>query len=414
MAQDDGRIAEDAASFRPGNDLARADTTRRTRPQGPEDSGESAMVKRLSVRNLLLGTALAATLAAPAWAVQGQTRPRVEVAFVLDTTGSMAGLIDGAKRKIWSIATSIVETNPEAEIRMALVIYRDRGDDYVARTYDLTADIQGLYGDLLQLRADGGGDWPESVNEALHASVNKLRWSQDQATRKIVFLVGDAPPHMDYANAPKYPEVTAAARRAGIVVNAVQAGDAGDTRQIWQDIAQRGAGRYIPIPQDGGQVVMIETPYDGDIIILQRRIDATVIPYGSARQQESMRGKIELRAAAPASVQADNSGFYSKRADHSAVVTGAGDLVADIAAGDKTLEAVPEDELPEVLQGKSAAERQAYVEQQRTERAALTAQMAELVGQRDAYIAEQAKQSASASTDSFDRAVEETLRTQLQ
>jgi Mg-chelatase subunit ChlD len=379
------------------------------------------MLKRLTVRgargarNLLLGTALAVTLAAPAWAAQGQVRPRVEVAFVLDTTGSMAGLIDGAKRKIWSIATSIVETNPDAEIRMALVIYRDRGDDYVARTYDMTADIQGLYGDLLQLRADGGGDWPESVNEALHASVNKLRWSQDQATRKIVFLVGDAPPHMDYANAPKYPEVTAAARRAGIVVNAVQAGDAGDTRQIWQDIAQRGAGRYIPIPQDGGQVVMIETPYDGDIIILQRRIDATVIPYGSARQQESMLGKIEQRAAAPASVQADNSGFYSKRSGRSEVVTGAGDLVADIAAGAKSLEAVPEGELPAVLQGKSAAERQAYVEQQRAERATLTAQMAGLVGQRDAYIAaEQAKQGDTASTDSFDRAVEETLQIQLQ
>jgi len=156
---------------------------------------------------------------------------------------------------------------------MALVIYRDRGDEYVARTYDLTADIQGLYADLLQLRADGGGDWPESVNEALHASVSKLRWSQDQATRKIVFLVGDAPPHMDYANAPKYPEVAAAARRAGIVVNAVQAGDAGDTRQIWQDIARRGNGRYLPIPQDGGQIVEVPTPYDEDILQLQQSLD---------------------------------------------------------------------------------------------------------------------------------------------
>lgn len=372
------------------------------------------MFTRLIACTLLLGTALAT----PAWAAQGQgtgqDRPRVEVAFVLDTTGSMAGLIDGAKRKIWSIATSIVETNPKAEIRMALVIYRDRGDDYVARSYDLTTDIQGLYGDLLQLRADGGGDWPESVNEALHAAVHKLHWSQDQATRKIVFLVGDAPPHMDYGNAPQYPEVVAAARRDGIVVNAVQAGDAGDTRQIWQDIAQRGAGRYIPIPQDGGQVVVIETPFDGDIILLQRRIDATVIPYGSTRQQESVQGKIEQRAAAPASVQTENSIFYNKRAGRSEVVTGAGDLVADIAAGAKTLDSVPEDELPEMLQGKSAAERQAYVDQQRSERAALTAQMAELVGKRDAYIAEQSKQSASASTDSFDRAVEDTLQIQLQ
>jgi hypothetical protein len=236
---------------------------------------------------------------------------------VLDTTGSMAELIDGAKRKIWSIATSIVETNPNAEIRMALVVYRDRGDDYVTRVVDLTTDIQGLYGDLLQVRADGGGDWPESVNEALHAGVNKVHWSTGAGAKKIIFLVGDAPPHMDYANAPKYQDVVAAARGRGIIVNAVQAGDAGDTRQLWQDIAQRGAGRYIPIPQDGGQVAMIATPFDGDIVILQRRIDATVIPYGSAQQQSGLREKMDVRAAAPASVQAENSGFYSKRADSS-------------------------------------------------------------------------------------------------
>ncbi|HMG49888.1 MAG TPA: vWA domain-containing protein [Inquilinus sp.] len=375
-----------------------------------------AIVRRPNVlRTLLLGSALGALLAGPAWAVQGQGRPQVEVAFVLDTTGSMADLIDGAKRKIWSIATTIVEANPDAEIRIALVAYRDRGDDYVTRTYELTTDIQGLYGKLLQLRADGGGDWPESVNEALHDAVNKVHWSQGGQARKIVFLVGDAPPHMDYANAPKYAEVVAAARKNGIIVNAVQAGNAGDTRQIWQDIAQRGAGRYIPIPQDGGQVVVIETPYDGDIIILQRRIDATVIPYGSAGQQESMLGKIEQRAAAPASVQADNSGFYSKRTGRSEVVTGAGDLVADIASGAKALGSVADDELPDVLKGKTAEERQAYVAQQQVERAALTTEMAALVGQRDSFIeAEQAKQAGSAPVDSFDRAVEETLRTQLE
>ena len=375
-----------------------------------------AIVRRPNVlRTLLLGSALGALLAGPAWAVQGQGRPQVEVAFVLDTTGSMADLIDGAKRKIWSIATTIVEANPDAEIRIALVAYRDRGDDYVTRTYELTTDIQGLYGKLLQLRADGGGDWPESVNEALHDAVNKVHWSQGGQARKIVFLVGDAPPHMDYANAPKYAEVVAAARKNGIIVNAVQAGNAGDTRQIWQDIAQRGAGRYIPIPQDGGQVAVIVTPFDNDIIILQRRIDATVIPYGSAVQQGTLREKMDLRASAPASVQADNSGFYSKRSDRTEVVTGAGDLVADIASGAKALGSVADDELPDVLKGKTAEERQAYVAQQQVERAALTTEMAALVGQRDSFIeAEQAKQAGSAPVDSFDRAVEETLRTQLE
>src|SRR5258707_10956035 len=124
-------------------------------------------------------------------------KPAVEVAFVLDTTGSMGGLIEGAKRKIWSIATAVVDSNPDAEIRVGLVAYRDIGDDYVTKKFELTTDIQDLYANLLELKARGGGDWPESVNEALDVAVNKMKWSDGGDIRRIVFLVGDAPPHMD-------------------------------------------------------------------------------------------------------------------------------------------------------------------------------------------------------------------------
>src|SRR4051794_41584479 len=78
-------------------------------------------------------------------------KPAVEVAFVLDTTGSMGALIDGAKRKIWSIATAIVDSNPDADIRMGLVAYRDVGDAYVTQKVDLTTDFQVLYARLLEL-----------------------------------------------------------------------------------------------------------------------------------------------------------------------------------------------------------------------------------------------------------------------
>src|SRR5262249_38675156 len=83
-------------------------------------------------------------------------KPVVEVAFVLDTTGSMGPLIEGAKRKIWSIATAIIDENPTAEIRMGLVAYRDIGDEYVTKTFNLTTDIQDLYANLLELKARGG------------------------------------------------------------------------------------------------------------------------------------------------------------------------------------------------------------------------------------------------------------------
>jgi hypothetical protein len=169
----------------------------------------------------------------------------------LDTTRSMGGLIEGAKRKIWSIATVIADANPDAEIRMGLVAYRDIGDEYVTKTFDLTTDIQDLYANLLELKARGGGDWPESVNEALEVAVNKLRWTPAGDVRRIVFLVGDAPPHMDYAQDTKYPTTLAVAKQKDIIVNPVLAGNARDTERVWRDIAQNGNGRFIPLPQDG-------------------------------------------------------------------------------------------------------------------------------------------------------------------
>src|ERR1043165_5105833 len=98
-----------------------------------------------------------------------QAKHRIEVCFVLDTTGSMTGLIEGAKQKIWSIANEITSARPTPDIRIGLIGYRDRGDEYVTKVFDLTNDIDAVYGNSQSFRADGGGDTPESVNEALNA-----------------------------------------------------------------------------------------------------------------------------------------------------------------------------------------------------------------------------------------------------
>ena len=136
-----------------------------------------------------------------------QSKPRIEVCFVLDTTGSMGGLIEGAKQKIWSIANEMISAQPRPELKLGLIGYRDRGDEYVVKSFSLTDDIDAIYGHLREFQAGGGGDTPESVNEALAEAIHKMPWSSDSKVLKIIFLVGDAPPHMDYPNGPKYPDL---------------------------------------------------------------------------------------------------------------------------------------------------------------------------------------------------------------
>jgi len=360
-----------------------------------------------------------AILALPVTAALSQAvdKPTVEVAFVLDTTGSMGGLLEGAKRKIWSIATSVVDTNPDADIRIGLVAYRDIGDEYVTRTFDLTADIQDIYANLLDLKARGGGDWPESVNEALDVAVNKLQWTKGSDTRRIVFLVGDAPPHMDYAQDTKYPKTLVVAKQRDIVVNAVLAGNARDTERVWQDIAQLGDGRFIPIPQDGGELVVIETPYDDDIIILQKDINGTVIPYGPKKQQKRVEEKTrqlsQVAAAAPASAS-DMASYLNKRAKVSSeAVTGDGDLVSAVASGRTTLGSVKDEDLPDDLRKLTPEQRKAELDRQTQTRKTLNEKLAVLVQKRDAFVADKRRTAAPAKTSSFDRAVEDTLKAQL-
>ncbi len=338
------------------------------------------MKSRITFRSLVFALA---TLPLAAGLSAADAKPTVEVAFVLDTTGSMGGLLEGAKRKIWSIATATADSNPDADIRMGLVAYRDIGDDYVARKVDLTTDIQDLYAQLLELKARGGGDWPESVNEALDVAVNKMQWSKGGDVRRIVFLVGDAPPHMDYAQDTKYPVTLSVAKQKDIIVNAVLAGNAQDTARIWRDIAQHGNGRFIPIPQDGGEVVLIETPFDEEIIILQREINGTVIPYGPKQLQKRTEGKTkqlsEVAAAAPAQAS-EMASYLNKRARAtSEAVTGDGDLVADVTAGRSSFSAIKDEDLPDNLRAMKPEQRVEEVNKQMTQRKALNEKLAALV-----------------------------------
>lgn len=315
-------------------------------------------------------------------------RPKVEVAFVLDTTGSMSGLIEAAKENIWSIARSMASAQPVPEIRLGLVAYRDRGDAYVTRIVDLSPDLDSMYATLMDFRAGGGGDGPESVNQALYDAVHRLSWSAGGDSYRVIFLVGDAPPHMDYANDVPYPETLKVAASRGIVVNTIQAGQQPDTGRIWRAIAGLNQGRYFQVGQDGNAVA-VATPFDGELAALSQSLDETRLFYGDAEEQRQMAAK----AAATEKLHAQGSlASRARRAEFNASPPGAKnlagdkDLVADVDAGRVTLEALPEASLPPPMRELKPAERERLVRDTAAKRRALQEKIRSLGEQRQAYI----------------------------
>jgi Mg-chelatase subunit ChlD len=335
--------------------------------------------------------------------------PRIEVCFVLDTTGSMSGLIEGAKEKIWAIANEMIAAKPTPALRLALVGYRDRGDEYVTRVTDLTDDIDAIHAQLMKFSAGGGGDGPESVNQALHEAVTKIGWSDDRDVLKIVFLVGDAPPHMDYEQDVRYPEVCQAAVKRDLVINAVQCGQQADTARVWQEIAKLGEGKYIPLVQTGG-MVQIAAPQDDAIAEINRAIGGTLIAYGDAAERKGVHDKQAAAEAAAPAAAADRLAF---NASTGRAVQGGGELLDALDRGEVDLATLPADVLPEELRGLSQAEREARVAAKRKERKGLQEKLDKLLAARAEHVAaERRRLAADGKADAFDAEVAKTVREQ--
>ena len=186
-------------------------------------------------------SAVEVSLDAPA----AERRARLDLVFLIDATGSMADEIDKLKTTLRSITADVARLPTRPDICFGLVAYRDRGDAFLVRAHDLTNDLDGfLNGALGPLQATGGGDYPEAMNEALHETVHHISWRGDGATRMVV-LLADAPPHLDYGG-PLYDEDMMAALGKGIKVFSV--GASGLDKQgeyIQRQIAQYTGGRFV-------------------------------------------------------------------------------------------------------------------------------------------------------------------------
>jgi hypothetical protein len=250
--------------------------------------------------------------------------PQIEVVFVLDTTGSIGGLIAAAKEKIWSIASTMASAQTVPEIKMGLVAYRDRGDAYVTQAIALSTDLDSMYAKLMDFQADGGSDGPESVNQALHDAVHNMTWSQNPNTYKVIFLVGDAPPPYDK----KLAELSSKLDK---------------TRFFYGNDEER------------------------------------------ARQAGKMAATDKLHKESSTEAQARLATFNAS-ASGKANLLGENELVAAVAGGRVKLSSLPKKSLPESLQVMSPAAQEEFVGKTKKERGELESEIKQLAEQRNDYL----------------------------
>ena len=171
-------------------------------------------------------------------------RARLDLVFMIDATGSMGDEIGKLKSTLRAIANEVAQLPSRPDTCFGLVAYRDRGDAFLVRRHDFTNDLGSFQSVLDALQAAAGGDYPEAMNEALHETVHRLSWRGTGATRLVV-LLADAPPHLDYGG-PQYDDDMMAALGKGIKVFSV--GASGLDKQgeyVQRQIAQYTGGRFV-------------------------------------------------------------------------------------------------------------------------------------------------------------------------
>ena len=348
-------------------------------------------------------------------AVNANGQPIVDVVFVLDTTGSMSGLIQTAKEKIWSIATTMASAQPTPAIRIGLVGYRDRGDAYVTKIVDLSDNLDSVYAALMDFDADGGGDTPEDVNRALFDAVHHLSWTQQDQAYKVIFLVGDAPPHMNYHDQVRYPVILASAREKGIIVNTIQCGEIPATIEPWTQIAGLGRGDFFQVEQAGGAVAY-SSPFDAEIAELSAKLDATRLYYGTEEEKERMAAKVAAtdRLNSEASDEARaRRGVFNASAAGTVNRLGENELVAAVTSGEVDLDEIEPEALPEEIRPMAPKAQRAYLKGLAQERSELESRIRELGEVRDGFIQKKVEEAGSRE-DSLDQKLYDTITRQAE
>ncbi len=242
------RIAVRAGTRVLDQGLSYADGTFRIYPQVYDTTAEKLSVR---VEGPSGTSSLDVTRDGPRRIVVKLDRPRavpaplpLDVLFVLDTTGSMGEEIERLRDTIEIVHANILAMTPKPAVRFGMVLYKDRGDEYVTRVVPFTSDLPAFQAALAEVYAAGGGDTPEDLQSALEDSIQKMDWNKDGV--RIGFVITDAEPHLDYGQKYTYAQAAKDARARAIRFHTIGTGGlAVEGEYVLRQLAQFTEGKYI-------------------------------------------------------------------------------------------------------------------------------------------------------------------------
>ncbi|XEC93491.1 VWA domain-containing protein [Paenibacillus tarimensis] len=176
-----------------------------------------------------------------------------DIMFVVDTTGSMKDELQYLASELKDVVRRVdQESGQRLKLRLSANFYRDHYDDYVVRPFPFTGDVEQAVKQIAAQTAEGGGDYPEAVDEALTDALHEHEWSRE-ARARLLFLVLDAPPHDDSRSLARMRDLTKDAARMGVrIIPVVSSGTNIDTQYLMRFMAAATGGTYLFLTDHSG------------------------------------------------------------------------------------------------------------------------------------------------------------------
>jgi hypothetical protein len=336
-------------------------------------------------------------------------RANVQIALLLDTSGSMSGLIDQAKSRLWNVVNEMSQARmlgltPRLEV--ALYEYGKStlpsSEGYIRQILPLSTDLDAVSEALFALNTNGGDEYCGLV---IGRALDELRWHNKSSDFKAIFIAGNEPFDQGPAD---FRAACARAIASGVVVNTIFCGPESEgINTHWKEGADLADGRFMVINHNQ-EIAHITAPQDARILELGRALNDTYLGYGQKGRQAKER---QVRQDANAKKVSEETLVARTMAKASPVYEAESwDIVSAVEGGKVEVDAIDEEALPEPMKDMDDREKKTYIKEQAEKRAQLQQEIAKLQKEREDWLREQR---ANQPGDTLDAAMSAAVREQM-